>query len=652
MALLASGHSEVARADEVQGERSELLVEKSHAVDLTLHAGYAKLVVRRTVHNGGPRHDEATFWIDVPSEAVATGLRTLGTLDGHPHWFSGDLMEAEAAAAKYRELTGMGAYYPKDPALLSWRSQGTLALEVFPCAPRSDKTIEYTLTLPTSYRDGAHHLSLPAMGTDALLATIRARSGEPGSKLLVNGALAPRLIRPERDTELDFAMMPARAPALTGELVQSEFSPGRVLTRYSARLAPRLSEVPRGAYITLVLDTSLSTDSRFVESAKVALDAYLSHFSDAKVELLLFDRKLTRSFGGFVPVADARRALAGLSVQRRNGSDVDRALAEADQLLSLTPRGAARRIVLLTDGLTRSTLTPERLRAATLKSGAVTHIGLLESNAPDLSRDDEHSWGRALKPHHGLVWRAGARADSDHGDLVRVFEEWARPVRLHHFRLLTPELGLAAKLEAEPDQLDEGQGVEALLVTERTSPFVTVEGELWTEAVTKTLTPDKTREGLWSALVFGSPLLDELSEPEMMTLARRGGAVSPVTSYLAVEPGVRPSTEGLEHGVGTGVAFGGARRRSAATSVSGRAPAIDRDAFLQHAISTDYRRCGGRPGEASVTLETTSAEIVSVSPDLRDSSDQLLAGCLREAVWDLVLPAAFDDEWNSWTVYL
>ena len=32
----------------------------------------------------------------------------------------------------------------------------------------------------------------------------------------------------------------------------------------------------------------------------------------------------------------------------------------------------------------------------------------------------------------------------------------------------------------------------------------------------------------------------------MMVLARHGRAVSPVTSYLAIEPGVRPSTEGIE----------------------------------------------------------------------------------------------------------
>ena len=69
------------------------------------------------------------------------------------------------------------------------------------------------------------------------------------------------------------------------------------------------------------------------------------------------------------------------------------------------------------------------------------------------------------------------------------------------------------------------------------------------------------REKLWSALVFGSNVLDELSEPEMMTLAMKGGAVSPVTSYLAIEPGVRPSTEGLDWGTGQGFGSGHGRFR-------------------------------------------------------------------------------------------
>ena len=77
-------------------------------------------------------------------------------------------MEAEAAAKKYEELTGIGGYYPKDPALLSWRTLGLLALQVFPCAPKQPKTVEITYEMPVHYHDGRYHLELPAMGTATL----------------------------------------------------------------------------------------------------------------------------------------------------------------------------------------------------------------------------------------------------------------------------------------------------------------------------------------------------------------------------------------------------------------------------------------------------------------------------------------------------
>src|SRR4051812_8638700 len=55
-ALLAPS---VARADRVQGTRSEKLLEQTHWAALRLDGGHAELVVRRTVHNGGPRFDQA-----------------------------------------------------------------------------------------------------------------------------------------------------------------------------------------------------------------------------------------------------------------------------------------------------------------------------------------------------------------------------------------------------------------------------------------------------------------------------------------------------------------------------------------------------------------------------------------------------------------
>jgi len=167
-----------------------------------------------------------------------------------------------------------------------------------------------------------------------------------------------------------------------------------------------------------------------------------------------------------------------------------------------------------------------------------------------------------------------------------------------------------------------------------------------------TFLPDAAKKKLWAALTFGSEVLDELSEAEMMPLAMLGGAVSPVTSYLAIEPGVRPSTEGLEWGQGmggigtvghgSGVGFG---------SGYGRGIPFDRRAFLKSALETEWRKCGGKPGAASVRLETTLAEIVDVDkPELTTGSNAVLERCFSEAVWALELPVQFSEEWSEWTI--
>jgi hypothetical protein len=648
LALSAAFVAFPAAADEVSGLRSELLVERAHDITLTMHRDHAELVVRRTVHNGAEKSDQATFFIDVPQGAVATGLRTLGSLGGKSHWFSGELMEAEAAAAKYRELTGVGGYYPKDPALLSWRSQNLLALQVFPCLGRQAKTVEYTLVVPTSYYEGAFHVELPALGTESLLASIKVRAADARDELLVGKAPPPPVVRPEREAPLDVALVPRSLPALGGELVETEFAPGRVLTRYAVRAAPRLSEIPRGARVVLALDASLSTDSGFVERAKVALDAYLSHFEDAEVELLLFHRKVERPFGRFLPVGEARKRLETLQVQRRNGSAVDRALYEADGMLVGLGSKRQRRVVLVTDGRGRAGLNAERLRAATITSGAAIHVGILEDGFAALERDDDHPWARGLRPNHGLVWRASGN-ETPSADVRRVYEEWARPVRLHGFRLSFPSSELAEGAEEQATELGEGQGVEDLFVDASSASRLVAVGELWTEPVSATIERDRKGEKLWSALVFGSPVLWDLSEPEMMTLAMKGRAVSPVTSFLAIEPGVRPSTEGIEW-TQSGQGFGAGSGRLGGSHTTGRVRPLDREAFLFEAIAKDWRRCGGRPGGASVTLETTVAEIVTVNSVDLVEKDVLLERCLREALWDLVLPVSFTEEWETFAI--
>ena len=201
-----------------------------------------------------------------------------------------------------------------------------------------------------------------------------------------------------------------------------------------------------------------------------------------------------------------------------------------------------------------------------------------------------------------------------------------------------------------PETLDEGEGIEDLRLPEKPFTEVVLAGELWAEPVRKVLSPDEGQGKLWSALVFGSEALGELDEKEMMYLATRGHAVSPVTSLLAIEPGVRPSTEGLEHGVGEGggghgegIGLGSIGTLGHGAGVASSLP--DPNAFLAAALKKGAAACGGAGRSLEVDLETTLDEVVDVpSVVVRGAPDGKLSACVSEAAWALDLPRAFSSE--------
>jgi hypothetical protein len=642
--------------DSLQGTRTETLSERSHTAVLTLARDHAELVVRRSIWNAGKQSDQATFFIQLPAGAVATRLRSRGIGPGAP-WFEGELLEAEEAAAKYKELTGIGGYYPKDPALLSWRTQGLLALQVFPCPARSEKVVEYTLQLPYEYRNGARHLALPRLGAAELPARVQLVSANAGDGLWIDGRAfgSGGTLPTPGDEPLDLALTTAAA-SLEAELVSVPMASGRALTRFAVRAAPRVSQLPKRAYVVVLIDASRSTGAHFEQAAKSATLAYLSHLPDAHVEIMTFDRAVRHQLGGFGTPAAAGFAVQVLSLGQLNGSDVDRALFEADQLLSTAPPGAPRRIALFTDGLTRSTLTPQRLGAALARSGALVHVGLLQGGAPWLQRVDDHVWAEPIRATGGLVWSAGAPDDANPTrELLQetgaIYEEWARPLRVDNLDAFSDNFSLADHVSL--NSLKEGEGTAELYIDARVSHSVSVTGELWSTPVKVLAAADPAQGKLWSALVFGSPLLSDLTEPEMMTLALHGRAVSPVTSYLAIEPGVRPSTDGLEELDGLGVGFGAGRVRMGGTKTSGRAPQLDLQAFLEKRLRREYQRCGGTAEGASVDLETTRSEIVRVEFSASDEPpDGPLGTCMTESVWLLQLPEAFAEDWASFHVEL
>lgn len=629
-------------ADQVEGTRSYDLAERSHDIQITMDRGHARLVVRRTVFNGSEAFDQAVFNLELPEGAVATGLRTLGRLGGSPHWFKGDLLEAETAAARYQELTGIGGYYPKDPALLSWRSLGHLALQVFPCEPGRAKTVEYTLLMPTRYEGGSHRLDLPPLGTDDLAAKATIRPARPNDRVSVDG----KAIDPNRRVTLNRAreilLDPVQPPRIDGALAAHGIGPVQALNRWHFELAPRLSQVPKGAWVVVILDTSRSMGQEKIAAAELAAKATLSHFGDARVEVLTYARAVRQRYGRFVSSPEAIQDLTGQPRLMENGSQVDLALGLADQLLSQVPPGAPKRVLLLSDTQARSTLAVEDLGRRLKRSRALLHIGDIRSASPDLERHDEHPWAPVARTTGGLVWSAAAKTDMRDDFAQRVYEEWARPIRLDHVEVRAP--GVPAESLSVPLSLDEGEGTTELRFSSTLVPWVELRAELWSAPVRHVLRPSAAEAKRWAALAFGSPEFEVLNDQEILALARHGGAVSPMTSYLAVEPGVRPSTEGLDWGRGEGIGLGslGTVGHGSGTGGGGLGISFDAEGWLTARIGSAWNACGGAPKGAAVALETTWREIVDVTGVELSSPNLTKEECLQEAVWNLDLDEMFE----------
>jgi hypothetical protein len=645
----------LAEADEVYGTRSNLLEETAHTIGLTMHYDHAQLVVRRTVHNDGDRHDQAVFIIDVPSGGVAAGLRTLGLHHGRPRWFDGELLEAELAAARYRELTGIGGYHPKDPALLSWFSQHQLGLQVFPVDPGGPKTIEYTLHLPTTYGEGRHRVLLPELGTALRPAEVVLQAAHRLDQLFVDDVPVGHGKPLTLDHPVEIALARRDAPRLDGRLASIPVGEDRVLVQYQMSAAAKLSQVPVDARVVVLIDTSRSLSEGSVKASIAAARAYLHHFSDpslrTRAEVVTFAREPSRRFDAMVEVERVLADLETLHPKRANGSNVDDALARAVAILGDAPRHAARRIVLFTDTLTRSTIEPALLRTLAARSGAIVHIVTVHgAQYPALDRSDAHSWADVARSTGGVVWWGRATEDPDARDAMQqTFEELARPLRIDNLEVHVA--GIPVDAGPSSGTLDEGEALSDLLISTQRARHLKLEGELWSRPIREVVTPSAKHGKLWAGLVFGTDLLYALEEPEMMRLAMHGGVVSPVTSYLAIEPGVRPSTEGLDWGtMGLGTASLGGRGGGGGGTGGGIGSRSDPSRWLQAELRGALERCGVPMARATATLETTRAEIADVGAMTVEGADATTHDCVRDEVWEIELPREFRTPFARWTV--
>lgn len=314
-------------------------------------------------------------------------------------------------------------------------------------------------------------------------------------------------------------------------------------------------------------------------------------------------------------------------------------MARAESLLAQVPDGAPKRVLVLGDHLARREIEP---RGITTPAGAIVHLADVRAGDGGVARVDDDPWAALPRATGGLLFEAAAptipiATAPDRRAIEEVFLEWARPVRLDRMVWRVP--GMAAALHEEPRALEEGDSISYRAVQDSLPTSATIEGELWSRRFAKTIAPTANEAKLWSALVFGSDMQRELSDEESRVLAHAGGAVSPFTSYLATEPGVRPWSD--EGGRGEGICLCwpiGAIGRGAdlGTPDAFRIPDYQRvfASWMRRAVRT----CGAE-GRTSIVAETTRGEIVDVAVVVHgDVPDGSQAECVREATWALELP--------------
>lgn len=423
-------------------------------------------------------------------------------------------------------------------------------------------------------------------------------------------------------------------------------SKAHAFSRLEVDAAPVLRPLPVKPQVVFAIDASHSVGEAGIASQLAIARAYLAHVPDAEVELVAYRRHAARVFGTFVPAAsfeaklDAARGAGALDPG--NGSALDEGARAA--AAALVKRKGPLRIVITTDNRLR-TRWQNALGLAALAGappGTVVHVVENDRNSgadTALTRDDAHDLAPLALAHHGIgatlvgESRAGKK-------LPAIVLGLVRPVRIDHFAVTGLALDADQRAASVPAVLREGAGFRIVVDAPAAPEKVELTGMIWGDRFRRVVTADAAFSVAAAGWVFSEDDHQDLTPAEMMTVATMGRAVSPVTSYLAIEPGVRPSTIGLEtRGTGSGYGVGGARHTLSGRGGGGRVPP-DPMAMLADAAKQCVDRHQPAAGWAvTLDMETTSAEVVDVVPVAGEALP--VASCLVEAVWALRLTSNF-----------
>lgn len=422
----------------------------------------------------------------------------------------------------------------------------------------------------------------------------------------------------------------------------------RSFVRLEVDAAPELRPLPKAPAVVFAIDASHSVNQAGIDAQLGLARAYLRHVPDARADVVLYRRRAERLVGRLVAPGELDRAIeqarTGGRLAPGNGSALDAGMALAAETLR-GQRGPGR-VVVTTDGRLRTAfengLALAHVRA--LPAGTVVHVVIPSLDPEDKiaeRRDDDHALAPIARAGGGVLIQLDGAVGRPAQALAATVLGLVRPIRIDRFAI--QGLPAGAKVDENDDDdggaLVEGSGRRFFVSLDRKGAKgdqvnqVVLTGEIWAQPFRRVVRVSPGFSRVAAAFVFGEDRHGELSREEMLALAFFGRAVSPVTSYLAIEPGVRPSTIGIVgrgEGSGTGSGFGSGSGRMG----GGRTP--PNLARLLAPAAQECLRTHARAGErVALRVETTSHEVVDV---LIVSGPPAAARCVAEAAWALRLP--------------
>jgi subtilisin-like proprotein convertase family protein len=399
--------------------------------------------------------------------------------------------------------------------------------------------------------------------------------------------------------------------------------------RLEVDVAPQVRPLPKRAQVVFVVDASYSIGEDGLAAEIALIRAYLSHVPDAEVEVVAYRRRAERVFGSFVRATEVDAALAMHPIKLGNGSAIDEGSRLAASLLAT--RSGPRRVVIASDELLRTSLTDPAIGLAALPADAVVHVVqpiLDHDDQIALTRDDTDWLAPLATRHHGIFAELHGFPAPSLNKLAPAVLELVRPTRIDQLEV--------AGIEVADKELREGTSLRIMVDTKAAPEHVVLTGKLWSDRVRREVDVGGRFSRQTAAFVFGEGGFDSLSNDEMMKVAWMGRAVSPVTSYVAFEPGTRPSPIGIPF---ESQAFGGVGAgRGHGSLLPGYATRIQPDLKSLLDVAACERSAKPPAGwHVALVVETTKDEVVDVA-----GAADAMGRCLAEQVWALRLGSNFD----------